>query len=93
MRKLIRADGSTMDLPAGKSMEWLRNQIGADTLTTVTLRHMGNLMHVMLLDDVGHAKGLPFNAMATELYHQNCKPGTTHPILGDVVICPDEDFA
>lgn len=35
----------------------------------------------------------PVNAKATELYLANCRPGTTHAIVGDVAIVPDEDFA
>lgn len=46
----------------------------------------------MFVDDAGHAKGLPVNAKATELYHANCRPGTTHEIRGDVCIVLDEDF-
>lgn len=93
MRKLIRADGSTMALPKRQSMEWLRQLIGADTLDTVNLRHLGRPTHVMLVDDNGHAKGRPVNAEATRLYLANCRPGTVHEIVGDVVIVPDEDFA
>ena len=35
----------------------------------------------------------PVNAEATRLYHAVCLPGTTHEIVGDVVIVPDSDFA
>lgn len=35
----------------------------------------------------------PINAEATRLYHANCAPGTTHQIVGDVFVVPDEDFA
>jgi hypothetical protein len=35
----------------------------------------------------------PVNEKATNLYWANCKPGTTHQIVGDVVIVPDDDFA
>jgi hypothetical protein len=35
----------------------------------------------------------PVNEIATALYHANCRPGTTHQIVGDVYICLDEDFA
>lgn len=35
----------------------------------------------------------PLNQLATALYHANCLPGTTHQIVGDVYIAPDEDFA
>ena len=35
----------------------------------------------------------PVNAIATELYLSVCAPGTTHQIVGDVAVVPDEDFA
>lgn len=35
----------------------------------------------------------PVNKLATELYHANCAPGTTHQIVGDVAVVPDFDFA
>lgn len=93
VRKLIRADGTTVDLARGKSLRELAALIGADTCDTVLLRHMGEPLHVMLVDDVGHMKNLPINALATELYLANCRPGTTHEIRGDVVVVPDFDFA
>jgi hypothetical protein len=31
----------------------------------------------------------PVNQKATELYHAVCKPGTTHQIVGDVIIIHD----
>ena len=67
---------------------WCRRMIGADCIDAVNLRDG----RVMLLDDVGHPKGLQFNAGATELYHSVCRPGTTHEIVGDVAIYLDRDF-
>ena len=93
MRKLIRADGTTQDLPAPLSIEKCEQLIHADTLDTVNLRHMGEPRHVMLLDDLGHKQGLPVNTEATALYHANCRPGTTHQIRGDVIVVPDSDFS
>lgn len=92
IRKLLRTDGSAMDLPPGKSMEWLRNLLRADALDTVTLRSLGSPRHVMLVDDQGYQKHLPINVAATELYLAQCVPGTMHKIRGDVVIVPDDDF-
>jgi hypothetical protein len=92
MRKLIRTDGTTLDLPTGRSIKELSVMINADILDTVSLHHMGQPLHVMILDDLGHDKGLPVNPEATKLYWANCKPGTTHNILGDVIVVPDEDF-
>lgn len=109
-RKLIRADGTSMDLPLGKKMPELLALMGAATADSVNLRHMGEPMHVMLVDDRGyetetidHGDGhfelrptkarKPVNAEATKLYLANCRPGTVHQIVGDVVVVPDLDFA
>jgi len=35
----------------------------------------------------------PLNVKATRLYHANCVPDTTHQIVGDVAIVPDDDYA
>ena len=93
MRKIIRTDGTTTDLAQRLPMAQISASINADTLDTVVLRHMGHPLHVMVVDDSGHTKGLPVNEEATRLYHFNCLPGTTHQIRGDVVVVPDADFA
>jgi hypothetical protein len=109
-RRLIRADGTTIDLPDPLPNHRLAALIGAAATDTVILRHMGHPLHVMVVDDLGYETELidhgdghfesrcvrarkPVNAEATQLYHLNCLPGTTHQIVGDVVIVPDEDFA
>lgn len=35
----------------------------------------------------------PVNALATALYLANCRPGTTHQIVGDVLVTLDGDYA
>jgi hypothetical protein len=92
MRALIKADGTRQDLDTRQTMAAIKRLIDASSLDTVSLRHMGQPAHVMLLDDLGHDRGLPVNAEATQLYHANCRPGTTHTIRGDVVVVPDADF-
>jgi hypothetical protein len=109
-RKLIRADGTSEEIPPGKSMADLRALIGAQGIDTVNLRHMGEPLHVMLVDDKGYETEMvekgsghfelrptkarkPVNAEATKLYLANCRPGTTHQIVGDVIVVPDLDFA
>jgi hypothetical protein len=109
VRLLIRTDGSSEVLPANTSMDEVRRLIGADAIDTVALHHLGQPLHVMLVDDNGwetetveignqiHLKPVrarkPVNKSATSLYWLNCQPGTTHQIVGDVVVLPDEDFA
>jgi hypothetical protein len=109
-RKLIRTDGTTKVLPPGMSMRAIRELIGAESLDTVALHHLGEPLHVMLIDDDGwefeiieHSPNhfehrptsarKPVNAEATRLYLANCRPGTTHQIVGNVVVMPDLDFA
>lgn len=93
IRKLIRTDGTEIHLEGPHAMVDVMQMIGADTLDTVMLRHLGDPLHVMLVDDAGHLRDLPINQKATELYWKNCVPGTTHAIRGDVVIVPDGDYA
>lgn len=92
-RKLIRVDGTETELIGPHALRDITQMIGADTLVVVKLRHMGEPLHTMLVDGDGYLKGLPTNVKATQLYHANCRPGTTRPICGDVVIVPDGDFA
>lgn len=93
MRRLIRCDGTTQDFDTSIPNAGVRALIGAQTLDSVQLRHLGVPAHVMLLDDSGHAIGKPLNEEATRLYHANCKPGTGHVIVGDVFVSPDQDYA
>lgn len=91
-RKLIRTDGTEQIIDGRLSMPAIVKLIGADTIDTVSLRHMGHPLHVMIVDDVGMIDGRAVNVKATELYHANCRPDTPHQIYGDVVIVPDHDF-
>lgn len=92
-RRIIRTDGAEEPLPNRISIGHACRLVDASILTTVLLRHLGYPMQVMLVDDAGHLEGKPINPKATELYHANCRPGTTHQIRGDVVIVFDEDYA
>jgi hypothetical protein len=108
-RRLLRTDGTSEDLPAPVTIKQIEKLIGARCIDCVNLRHMGDPRHVMCVDDAGYEVEAvedgnvttlvpvrplkPINLEATRLYHLNCAPGTTHAIVGDVVILPDEDFA
>lgn len=83
--KVIRVDGTEEEFFEKMDMRKISDLIHADTLDTVNLRNG----KVMIVDDIGVAKNLPINEKATRLYHEVCRPGTTHPIRGDVAIVPD----
>lgn len=107
-RQLIKTDGTIVDLPQRLSMSEIAKLIGADTLDTVILHHMGHPLHVMCVNDKGYETQvvesaacvelrpmralLPLNQEATRLFLANCRSGTTHQIVGDVVVVPDSDF-
>ena len=109
MRRLIRTDGMVVDLPVPLTIKQVLSLIGAKSLDTVALHHLGWPLHVMLVDDAGYetetvddGNGVitlkPVRALkaenveATRLYHANCRPGTKHVVVGDVVVVPDMDF-
>ncbi|MCD6674888.1 MAG: hypothetical protein LT106_18800 [Burkholderiaceae bacterium] len=91
-RRIIRVDGNEEALPQPVSMRQILSLIGADCADTVILKHLGRPLQVMVVDDTGAVDGKPVNAKATALYHANCRPGTAHPICGDVAIVFDKDF-
>lgn len=91
-RYVLRVNGAREPLASPVTITRAMHLISADYLDVVQLRHMGRPLTVMLVDDQGYRKELPINAEATALYHANCTPGTTHVIVGDVVVCPDADF-
>jgi len=91
MRVVVRTDGTVEQLGGKQTLEQVYRNIDCTTVDAVNLRQHGL---VMLVDDEGAVKVPPqiVNPTATELYHALCVPGTTWPIRGDVVICPDADF-
>ncbi len=92
-RKVIRVDGREEPLDGPTSMRLCEQLIGANGIDVVQLRHLGLPRWVMLVDDTGLVDGREVNVKATRLYHENCRPGTVHPICGDVAIVLDDDYA
>lgn len=92
-RRLIKVDGTEVPLDSKLSIPEICKLIGAQSLDTVQLQHLGHPIQVMLVDDVGAHRDLKVNEKATAMYVANCRPGTTWQIRGDVVVTYDEDFA
>lgn len=86
---LLRTDGTeqsiTIDYHDGILGELSDKYFGGDTLDLTRVKFKGRLCHMAVNDD-GHGKGLPCNALATKAYLANCYPGTTHWIAGDAVV-------
>lgn len=51
---------------------------------------MKDRTHIVFVDDLGLHKRLPVNPKATAMYHAICRPGTTQPIVGDVMIVEED---
>jgi hypothetical protein len=98
---VLRANGLKEEhtIPKLNYMNTIQKMIGADSLDTVNVFKNADIgpqftmrQPVMVLDDLGYQKELTTNVAATVLYLSICRPGTTHEILGDVVIIDDADF-
>ena len=89
IRCVFRADGTYKALEGPQSMAQIEALIGCETCDTVML---SDRVHVMVLDDLGHKRGLPINTVATELY-RDARPASPWVIRGDVVVVPDSDYA
>lgn len=108
-RRIIRTDGTIEPVDKPMPVGAIEKMIGAATADTTMLRHLGHPRIVMAVDDNGYETRAeqhgnvtelvpvrarkPVNEIATALYLANCTPGTTHQIVGDVYICPDDDYA
>ena len=91
--EVIRTDGTKRvheTTARGQSlMTFVQALIGANISDKVNLRDG----RIMIVDDLGHQKGLPVNEEGTRLYHGVYKPGFKHKIVGFVAICQDDDFS
>ena len=93
---------------ASKRLEACHRIAGCKTFDTVNLKD-GRIMmvdddgwetntvdhgngHIEIVP-IAPKNGKTINPEATKIYHSICRPGTTHQIVGDVVIALDEDFA
>lgn len=94
IRKRINADGTEQELPVVLPMSAIAVELRATALDHVNLHHMGQPLHVLIVDDHGASKRLPINPGATALYRDNCRPEarTRAFIYGDAFLCPDSDF-
>ncbi len=84
---VIHPDGriEEAELQTHEGLDVAHRFIGDEALDLARVRYQGRLC-TMAVDDGGHAKALPVNRIATEAYHANCIPGTTHQIRGTAVI-------
>lgn len=87
--QVLRVDGSeeTHKVERRALLPQIYQLIGCDCIDTVNLRDG----RVMLVDDVGMLVQKPINGQATRIYHGIYS--TPYPIVGDVAIVLDEEFA
>lgn len=86
---LVSPEGEPQEIDVNMGDNVLRDvsqrYFGGSTLDLTRVKYRGRLCS-MAVDDEGMCKELPVNRVATEAYHANCRPGTTHPICGPAVI-------
>jgi hypothetical protein len=89
VRCIFRADGTYEALTGPQTMAQIEALIDCALCDSVML---ADRIHVMVIDDLGHKRGLPVNEVATRLY-RDARPGSPWEIRGDVVVVPDSDYA
>lgn len=89
MRRLIPVYGDVTEYEKPIDMTEILSLIGASTADSFNL---SDQVHVVIVDDAGHAKGRPINIRATSMYWARCGGPNSHMIRGDVFLCPDSDF-
>ena len=88
---VLRSDGTEEEHEVQRNdyINQIHRLLGCTIFDTVNLTDENGRLdgRVMLVDDIGHQKGLPVNWAATTLYHARCRPGSQPPpIVGDVAI-------
>lgn len=91
MRKVLYTDGSEFELTGKQTFEQIYKLIGSEC-DCIDVVRMRDGVHVMLVDDNGLLKDLPINQKATAIYSDICRGRNMTPIVGNVVIVPDEDY-
>lgn len=88
--KIIHVDGSEEDVEFDQSEchQRIEKELDCNALDTVNLRNG----YTMYVDDIGLQKEKPVNKKATALYHGICVPGTTQPIVGDVMVIAESEW-
>lgn len=102
IRRLLRTDGTSEDVPGPLSEKALRTLLATTgVITMAPLRHLGDTpRRALAFDSLGLSKDLPLNVKATELltiecrqHHKHCGPGVLHKVRGDAVVLPASDLA
>jgi len=91
--EVLRVNGSIEPhyVDSRKAIQLIAALIGAEICDSVNLRDG----RIMIVDDTGLIDGKPHNPQATSLYHSIYPraKASNRPIVGDVAIAVDEDFA
>jgi hypothetical protein len=87
----IKADGqiTTQEVATGSILDILQNAVGG-YIEIVPLFYTYNSHRcVAFCNEEGKLKGLPYNPVATALWHQQAKADEV--LFGDVVVCYGDD--
>ena len=91
MAKILKADGSVIDVEPenGLTYEWQQlHDIVGGYIELVTL----NNKEYMVVNEEGKLYNLPFNAVATEMYHKSNPRAINDFIVGDVLVCYQDEI-
>lgn len=80
----VDTNGKQEFKPEKPTLEQMQQWVGG-YIERTTCQWQGKLCD-MVVNEEGHLKRLPLNAVATKAYWGACRPGTTHTIVGNAII-------
>lgn len=83
--KIVRANGAVEDVMPRNGKDFTPEEINAIVDGYMELVDMGK--EWMVVNEEGKLSNLPFNPVATAVYHSKY-PTTNDYIVGDVLVCP-----
>lgn len=87
MAKLLRADGTSVDVQPKNSKNFKRDELKSFVGRWIEVVRI-NDKDILVINEEAKLVGLPMNVQATELVSNNLIPGDY--IAGDALICQDD---
>lgn len=91
MGKIIKTNGQVIDVEPENGLTYELQQLHDIVGGYIELVRLNNKEY-MVVNEEGKLYNLPFNAMATSLYHKEVPQAKDDFIVGDVLVCYQDEI-
>lgn len=91
MAKVYKTDGSIVDIEPKNGTDFKLEELHDIVGGYIELVRLNNKEY-MVVNEEGKLYNLPFNAMATSLYHKEIPQAKDDYIVGDVLVCYQDEI-